>query len=89
MGYFWGICLSDSTENLHRVKIALQLSFILWVMLGILILYATFEEQSRLFVTFLLLCSVIFFTPFLPEGTDLPEGTGYKEIENLEGYREE
>jgi hypothetical protein len=89
MGYFWGICLSDSTENLHRVKTAIQLSFILWVMLGILVFYATFGEQSRMLGTFLLLCSVILFTPFLPDGTDLPDGTGYKEIENLEDYREE
>lgn len=89
MGHFWGICLSESTENLGRVKLALQLSFIFWIMLGILIFYATFEEQSRMLGTFLLLCSVILFTPFLPEGTDLPEGAGYKEIESLEGYKEE
>jgi hypothetical protein len=43
-------------------------------MLGILIFYANFEEQSRMLGTFLLLCSVILFTPFLPDGKDLPEG---------------
>lgn len=52
-------------------------------MLGILMFYATVEAQSRMFGTFLLLCSVILFTPFLPDGTD------YKEIENLEDYKEE
>lgn len=81
--------MSESTKYLYRVKIALQLSFILWVMLGILIFYATFEEQSRMLGTFLLLFSVILFTPFLPDGTDLPEEACYKEIENIEGYKEE
>ncbi|HII80481.1 MAG TPA: hypothetical protein HA261_08835 [Methanosarcina sp.] len=85
MGYFWGICLSESTGNLYRVKVALQLSFILWVMLGILIFYATFEEQSRTLGTFLLLFSVILFTPFLPDGTDLPEGANY---ENPDSHKE-
>lgn len=89
MGYLWGIFLSETTENLYRVKLALQLSFILWVTLGILIFYANFEEQSRMLGTFLLLCSVILFTPFLPDGTDLPEGADYTEIEDLEGYKEE
>jgi succinate-acetate transporter protein len=83
MGYSWGICLSESTENLYRVKIALQLSFILWVMFGIFMFYATFEEQSRMLGTFLLLFSVILFTPFLPDGKD------YKEIGDLNGYEEE
>lgn len=78
-----------NTENSNRVKLALQLSFIFWVMLGILIFYATFEEQSRMLGTFLLLCSVILFTPFLPDGTDLPEGAGYKETENTEGCKGE
>jgi len=89
MGYLRGIYLSINAENLYRVKLALQLSFILWVTLGILIFYANFEEQSRMLGTFLLLCSVIFFTPFLSEGTDLPEGSGYKEIEGTEGCNEE
>jgi hypothetical protein len=83
MGYLWGICLSESAENLYRVKIALQLSFIVWVILGIFMFYATFEEQSRMLGTFLLLFSVILFTPFLPDGKD------YKEIENLDDYKEE
>jgi len=83
MGYSRGSCLSRSEENICRFKLAFQLSFILWVMLGILMFYATVEAQSRMFGTFLLLCSVILFTPFLPDGTD------YKEIENLEDYKEE
>ncbi|AKB18419.1 hypothetical protein MSWHS_1556 [Methanosarcina sp. WWM596] len=33
--------------------------------------------------TFLLLFSVILFTPFLPDGTD------YSDIENLNDYKEE
>ncbi len=81
--------MSESTKYLCRVKLALQLSFILWVMLGILIFYATFEEQSRMLGTFLLLFSVIMFTPFLSDGTDLPEEAGYKESENIDGYKEE
>ncbi|MHC1757452.1 MAG: hypothetical protein AB9861_18805 [Methanosarcina sp.] len=75
--------MSESAENLYRVKIALQLSFIVWVILGIFMFYATFEEQSRMLGTFLLLFSVILFTPFLPDGKD------YKEIENLDDYKEE
>ena len=83
MGDLRGSCLSDSVENLYRVKIALQLSFIVWVMLGIFMFYATFEAQSRMLGTFSLLFSVILFTPFLPDGKD------YKEIGNLEDYTEE
>jgi hypothetical protein len=83
MGYFRGSCLSESAENLYRVKIAFQLSFIVWVVLGIFMFYATFEAQSRMLGTFLLLFSVILFTPFLSDGTD------YNEIENLDDYKEE
>ncbi len=83
MGYFRGSCLNEGVEYLYRVKIAFQLSFIVWVMLGIFMFYATFEAQSRMLGTFLLLFSVILFTPFLPDGTD------YNEIENLDDYREE
>lgn len=75
--------MSEGTENLYRVKLALQLSFILWVMLGILMFYATFGEQSKMLGTFLLLFSVILFTPFLPDGTD------YKEIENMDDYKDD
>jgi hypothetical protein len=75
--------LSESVENLYRVKIAFQLSFIVWVVLGIFMFYATFEAQSRMLGTFLLLFSVILFTPFLSDGTD------YNEIENLDDYKEE
>lgn len=81
--------MSKTTGNLSKVKLALQLSFIFWIMLGILFFYAAFEEQSRMLGTFLLLCSVILFTPFLPDGTDLPEGAGHNEIENLQGCTEE
>lgn len=81
--------MSKTTGNLSKVKLAFQLSFIFWVMLGILFFYAAFEEQSRMLGTFLLLCSVILFTPFLPDGTDLPEGAGNNEIENLQGCTEE
>ncbi|WP_048138392.1 hypothetical protein [Methanosarcina horonobensis] len=80
--------MNEGAENLYRVKIALQLSFILWVMLSILIFYATFEDQSRMLGTFLLLFSVILFTPFLPDGRDLPEGAGYKEPGNRGNYKE-
>ena len=75
--------MSEGVEYLYRVKIAFQLSFIVWVMLGIFMFYATFEAQSRMLGTFLLLFSVILFTPFLPDGTD------YNEIENLDDYKEE
>ena len=83
MGDLRGSCLSESAEHLYRVKIAFQLSFIVWVMIGIFMFYATFEAQSRMLGTFLLLFSVILFTPFLPDGK------GYKEIENLDDYKEE
>ena len=75
--------MSESVEYLYRVKIAFQLSFIVWIMIGIFMFYATFEAQSRMLGTFLLLFSVILFTPFLPDGTD------YNDIENLDDYREE
>ena len=75
--------MSESVEYLYRVKIAFQLSFIVWIMIGIFMFYATFEAQSRMLGTFLLLFSVIIFTPFLPDGTD------YNDIENLDDYKEE
>ncbi|WP_231585666.1 MULTISPECIES: hypothetical protein [unclassified Methanosarcina] len=75
--------MSESVEYLYRVKIAFQLSFIVWVMIGIFLFYATFEGQSKMLGTFLLLFSVILFTPFLPDGTD------YSDIENLNDYKEE
>lgn len=68
------ILLSESTENLYRVKIALQLSFIVWVMLVIFMFYATFEATTRMYGTFLLLFMVVIFTPFLPDGTGYEEG---------------
>lgn len=69
-----GILLSESAENIYRVKIALQLSFIVWVMIMIFIFYATFEATTKMYGTFLLLFTVIIFTPFLPDGTGYEEG---------------
>ncbi len=68
------IFLSESAENLYRAKIALQLSFIFWVMLAIFIFYATFEATARMYGTFLLLLMVIIFTPFLPDGAGYEDG---------------
>ncbi|MCQ1535579.1 hypothetical protein FTO70_07780 [Methanosarcina sp. KYL-1] len=65
--------MSESTEYLYRVKIALQLSFIVWIVLFILIFYVTFEAGPRMWGTFLLLFSVILFTPFLPDGKKCEE----------------
>jgi hypothetical protein len=76
--------LDKHIENFNKIKLAIQVSFIFWVMLGIFVFYSTFEEQSRMLGTFLLLCSVILFAPFLPDGTDIPEEAGYKEIENVD-----
>jgi hypothetical protein len=89
MGSFRGSFLSESAENLYRVKIAFQLSFIVWVMIGIFMFYATFEAQSRMFGTFLLLFSVILFTPFLPDGRDYDEFKNMEDYKNLDGYKEE
>lgn len=69
-----GIWLSENTEKLYRVKIALQLSFIVWVMLVIFIFYATFEATIRVYGTFFLLLIVVIFTPFLPDGAGYEEG---------------
>lgn len=68
-----GILLSESTENIYRVKIALQLSFIVWIMLVVFIFYATFEATTKMYGTFLLLFTVVIFTPFLPDGTGYDE----------------
>jgi hypothetical protein len=54
---------------MYRIKIAIQLSFIFWVTLGILIFYATFAAAARMWGTLLLLFMVLIFTPFLPEGS--------------------
>jgi hypothetical protein len=53
---------------MYRIKIAIQLSFIFWVTLSILIFYATFAAAARMWGTLLLLFMVLIFTPFLPEG---------------------
>jgi hypothetical protein len=66
--------LSDSADTLYRAKIALQLSFIVWVMLVIFMFYATFEATTKMYGTFLLLFLVVIFTPFLPDGTGYEEG---------------
>jgi hypothetical protein len=69
MGYLLGgFFLIENAETLYRIKIAIQLSFILWVTLGILIFYATFAAAARMWGTLLLLFMVLIFTPFLPEG---------------------
>jgi len=65
--------LSESEENIYRVKIALQLSFIVWVMLVVFIFYATFEATTRMYGTFLLLFMVVILTPFLPDGAGYEE----------------
>lgn len=72
--FFGGVLLRKSTESLYRAKIALQISFIVWVMLAIFMFYATFEAMTRMYGTFLLLFMVIIFTPFLPDGTGYEEG---------------
>ena len=70
MGYLLGgFFLIENAETLYRIKIAIQLSFIFWVTLGILIFYATFAAAARMWGTLLLLFMVLIFTPFLPEGT--------------------
>lgn len=66
--------MSESTVTIYRVKIALQLSFIVWVMLVVFIFYATFETTIKMYGTFLLLFTVVIFTPFLPDGTGSDEG---------------
>lgn len=66
--------MSESTETIYRVKIALQLSFIVWVMLVVFIFYATFETTIKMYGTFLLLFTIIIFTLFLPDGTGYDEG---------------
>ena len=66
--------MSESAEILYRAKIALQLSFIVWVMLVIFMFYSTFEATARMYGTFLLLFMVIIFTPFLPDGAGYEEG---------------
>jgi hypothetical protein len=75
--------VSESEENLHRVKIAIQLSFILWITLGIFIFYATFEATARMWGTLLLLLMVVIFTPFLPDGS------GYEDMGNRSDYEED
>jgi hypothetical protein len=60
--------LSKDTKNMYRIKIAIQISFIFWFMLGVLIFYATFAPAVKMWGTLLLLFSVVIFTPFLPDG---------------------
>ncbi len=75
--------LKESMGSLQRVKIAIQLSFILWVMLGILVFYATFEATARTWGTLLLLFMVVIFTPFLPDGS------GYEDKGNISGCEDD
>ncbi len=65
--------MSKSAENISRVKIALQLSFIVWVMIVIFVFYATFEATTKMYGTFLLLFTIVIFTPFLPDGKGYDE----------------
>ncbi|WP_245860448.1 hypothetical protein [Methanosarcina spelaei] len=65
--------MSKSAENIYRVKIALQLSFIVWVMIVIFVFYATFEATTKMYGTFLLLFTIVIFTPFLPDGKGYDE----------------
>ena len=78
-----GDFLKEVTENSYRIKIAIQLSFILWVMLGILVFYATFEATDRTWGTLLLLFMVVIFTPFLPDGS------GYEDKGNISGCEDD
>jgi len=43
-------------------------------MLVVFIFYATFETTIKMYGTFLLLFTVVIFTPFLPDGTGSDEG---------------
>lgn len=67
--------MSESTDYVHKVKIAFQLSFVFWVIMFILMFYATFEAGSRTLGTFFLLFSVLLAAPFLPDGA-----RGYEEL---------
>ncbi|MGB9930031.1 MAG: hypothetical protein ACPK85_16815 [Methanosarcina sp.] len=75
--------MSESAENLYRAKIALQLSFIVWVMLIIFMFYATCEAATKMWGTLTLLFMVIIFTPFLPDGA------GYEELGSHSDYEED
>lgn len=68
--------MSESTDYVHKVKIAFQLSFIFWVVVFILMFYATFEAGSRTLGTFFLLLSVLLVAPFLPDGARSYEELG-------------
>jgi hypothetical protein len=72
----WGSFLKESAKTLYRAKIALQLSFTLWVILSIFVFYAISETTAKMWGTLLLLCMVIIFTPFLPDGT------GYEDLKS-------
>lgn len=84
MGILRGIFLSGSTEYVYRLKIALQLSFTVWVVLGIFVFYATVEAGPKMFGTSLLLFAVLLSAPFLPDGSK-----SYEEIGNHGEFEEE
>jgi hypothetical protein len=66
--YMGDYFLSENAENIYRIKIAIQISLIFWITLGILIFYAIFDAGIRMCGTLILLLTVVIFTPFLPEG---------------------
>ena len=68
--------MSESTDYVCKVKIACQLSFIFWVLMIILMFYATVEAGPRMLGTFFLLFSVLLVTPFLPDGARSYEDLG-------------
>ena len=68
--------MREKAGYIYKIKIAIQLSFIFWVIFSILIFYATFAAAARMWGTLLLLFMVVIFTPFLPEGAS------YEEMEN-------
>ena len=68
--------MRENAGYIDRIKFAIQLSFIFWVIFSILIFYATFAAAARMWGTLMLLIMVVIFTPFLPEGAS------YEEIEN-------
>jgi hypothetical protein len=76
--------LSESTDYVYKVKIAFQLSFIFWVIMFILMFYATFETGPRTLGTFFLLFSVLLTAPFLPDGA-----RSYEELGSCDECEEE
>lgn len=76
--------MSESTDYVYKVKIAFQLSFIFWVIMFILMFYATVEAGSKMLGTFFLLFSVLLAAPFLPDGA-----RNYEELGSCNEFEEE